>query len=106
MANYKFRLYVMDESARARRAADNLRALCEARVAGLYELDIVDVLQRPDLAEEDRIIATPTALRLAPPPQRRVVGDLSDLRLAAAALEFPASQAHTREVSTPEGDET
>lgn len=92
MMNYEFRLYITGETGRSRRAADNLRALCEARLAGLYELEIVDVLDRPDLAEEDRIIATPTAMRLVPLPQRRVIGDLSDLGLAAIALDLPDTQ--------------
>ena len=89
MANYEFRLYVTDETGRSRRATANLRALCEERLAGHYELEVVDVLVRPDLAEEDRIIATPTAIRRVPLPQRRVIGDLSDLALAATALDLP-----------------
>jgi circadian clock protein KaiB len=89
MTNYGFRLYITGETGRSRRATDNLRALCEARLPGVYELEVVDVLNRPELAEEDRIIATPTAIRLVPLPQRRVIGDLSDLSLAAAALDLP-----------------
>lgn len=101
MTNYEFRLYVTDETGRSRRAAANLRALCEARLEGFYELEVVDVLDRPDLAEEDRIIATPTVIRLVPLPQRRVIGDLSDLSLAAAALDLP----DTQEVLRAEGGE-
>ena len=101
MTSYEFRLYVTDGTGRSRQAADNLRALCEERVAGLYELEVIDVLERPDLAEEDRIFATPTAIRLVPLPQRRVIGDLSDLNLAATALDLPGV-----EVSRTEGGRT
>ena len=89
MAKYEFRLYVTDETGRSRRAAENLRALCEDRLAGLYDIEVIDVLTRPDLAEEDRIIATPTAIRRAPSPPRRVIGDMSEFDLAATALDLP-----------------
>jgi circadian clock protein KaiB len=89
MARYEFRLYVTDETGRSRRAAENLRALCEDRLAGLYVIEVIDVLIRPDLAEEDRIIATPTAIRRVPPPPRRVIGDMSEFDLAATALDLP-----------------
>lgn len=101
MTNYSFKVYITGETARSREAVANLRALCEARLAGLYELEVVDVLERPDLAEDDRIIATPAVIRLAPLPRRRVVGDLSDTSLAATALDFPDSQAATRRKGDP-----
>ena len=102
MTSYGFRLYITGETGRSRRATDNLRALCEERLAGVYDLEVVDVLDRPELAEEDRIIATPTAIRLIPLPQRRVIGDLSDLGLAATALDLPDPQ----ESSKADGGET
>jgi circadian clock protein KaiB len=91
MNGFRFRLFVTGESGRSLQAADNLRALCEARVAGLYELEVIDVLDRPELAEEERIIATPTVIRLVPLPKRRVIGDLSDLSRAAVALDLPVA---------------
>jgi circadian clock protein KaiB len=93
MTDYSFKIYVTSETARSRRAVVNLRALCEARVPGLYELEVIDVVERPDLAEDDRIFATPAVIRMTPLPQRRVIGDLSDARLTATALELPDSQA-------------
>lgn len=86
---YRFQLFVTGETGRSRQAVSNLLALCEARVPGDYELDVIDVLDRPDLAESERVIATPTVIRTTPPPLRRVVGDLSDPDRAAAALELP-----------------
>ena len=96
MTNYSFKLYVTGETARSRQAVANLRALCEARVANNYEIEVVDVLERPDLAEEDRVIATPTVIRLAPLPRRRVIGDLPDPSLVATALDLPETQAAPR----------
>lgn len=89
MSSYRFRLFVTGETGRSHQAADNLRELCEARVAGLYELEVIDVLDHPERAEEDKIIATPTVIRLVPLPLKRVIGDLSDLELAALAFDLP-----------------
>jgi circadian clock protein KaiB len=92
MSSYRFRLFVTGETGRSRQAADNLRELCEAHVAGFYELEVIDVLDHPERAEEDRIIATPTVIRLVPLPLKRVIGDLSDLGLAAIALDLPETR--------------
>jgi circadian clock protein KaiB len=102
MNSYRFRLFVTGETGRSRQAADNLRELCEAHVAGVYELEVIDVLDHPERAEEDRIIATPTVIRLVPVPPKRVIGDLSDLELAAIALDLPDAQ----DAATGEGDGT
>jgi circadian clock protein KaiB len=83
---HSFKIFVTGASLRSQRASANLRSLCAAALAEDFEIEVVDVLERPELAEKERIIATPTVLRLSPPPQRRVVGDLSDFELAAAAL--------------------
>ena len=84
--NYSFRIFVTGESLRSQRATANLRSLCAAALGDGFEIEVVDVRERPELAEHERIIATPTVLWLSPPPARRVVGDLSDFDLAAAAL--------------------
>ena len=86
---YSFRLYVAGQTERSHAAQVNLRSLCENHLSGRYQLEVVDAAQRPDLAEEERILATPTVIRLAPLPQRRVIGDLSDHLRTAAALGFP-----------------
>jgi circadian clock protein KaiB len=86
---YSFRLYVAGQTERSQAAQVNLRSLCENHLSGRYQLEVVDAAERPDLAEQERILATPTVIRLAPLPQRRVIGDLSDHRRTAAALGFP-----------------
>ncbi|MFL5859803.1 MAG: circadian clock KaiB family protein, partial [Solirubrobacteraceae bacterium] len=78
MQRLKFRVYVTGTALRSAVAVGNLRAICEARVPGAYEIEVVDVRKRPELAEQDRVLATPTVLMLAPGPPRWVIGDLSD----------------------------
>jgi circadian clock protein KaiB len=97
---YSFRLYVTGQTERSQAAQANLRVLCESRLPGRYELEVVDAAEQPGLAEEQRILATPTVIRLAPSPQRRVIGDLSDHHRAAYALGLPE-----RPGFTGQGDE-
>jgi circadian clock protein KaiB len=56
----------------------NLRRICEQDLGGEYELQIIDVLEDPDAAEQDKVLATPTLIKQLPPPLRRVIGDLSN----------------------------
>ncbi|MCI2420923.1 circadian clock KaiB family protein [Saccharopolyspora sp. K220] len=79
------------QTERSEAAVANLRLLCESKVPGRYELEVIDAAERPDVAAEERILATPTVVRLAPLPQRRVIGDLSDHARTAAALGLPDS---------------
>ena len=78
MSIYLLKLYVAGQSPRARVAIENLERICREELAGQYELQIIDVLEHPELAEDDRIMATPTLIKQLPPPLRRVIGDLSD----------------------------
>jgi len=78
MKEYILKLYVTGQTPRAERAIANLRRLCEHEFAGRYEIEVIDVLEHPELAEQERILATPTLVRFLPPPLRRVIGDLSD----------------------------
>ena len=94
---YSFRLYVAGQTERSQAAESNLRALCESRLPGGYELEVIDATEQPGMAEEQRILATPTVVRLAPLPQRRVIGDLSDHQRAAYALGLPEQPGLVRE---------
>ena len=84
--SFSFRLYVTGDTERSLAAVANLRFLCETHLSGRYEVEVVDAAERPDLAEKEQVLATPMVIRLAPAPQRRVIGDLSDHSRAAAAL--------------------
>lgn len=89
MIDYSFRLYIAGQTARSQAAVMNLRFLCESHLPSRYEIEIIDAVERPDLAEEARILATPTVARVVPLPQLRVIGDLSDHGRAAALLGLP-----------------
>jgi circadian clock protein KaiB len=78
MNKYVLKLYITGQTIRSERAIANLRRICREELADRYELVIIDVLERPQLAENERIVATPTLVKTLPPPLRRVIGDLSD----------------------------
>ncbi|WP_108664177.1 circadian clock KaiB family protein [Euzebya rosea] len=88
MKAVRLRLYIGGESPRAIRAASNLRRLCNQLLGDDWELEVIDVVDRPDLAEDARIFATPTVVKLTPAPIRRAIGDLSDIQRLAAALDL------------------
>ena len=76
MSKFVLRLYVTGRSPRSERAIANLKTLCEEELQD-YTLDIIDVLERPQLAENEKIMATPTLIKELPLPLRRIIGDLS-----------------------------
>jgi circadian clock protein KaiB len=84
---YVLKLYVTGSSPRAQLAIANLRRICEQELRGQYQLEIIDVLERPQVAEDDKILATPTLIKQLPPPLRRVIGDLSDKEKVLLGLE-------------------
>lgn len=71
------RLYTAGQTARAAAALENLRAICEAHLAGRYRIEVVDLVKHPQLARGDQIVAVPTLVRRLPPPMKRIIGDLS-----------------------------
>jgi len=76
-----FKLYVTGQTATSVRAIKNLQNILKNELKELYELKIIDVLKNPRLAEEEKILATPTLTKILPRPIRRIIGDLSDERL-------------------------
>ena len=84
---YLLKLYVTGSSPRAEVAIANLRRICEQELNGQYDLQIIDVLEQPQVAEDDKILATPTLIKQLPPPLRRVIGDLSDKEKVLLGLE-------------------
>jgi circadian clock protein KaiB len=85
---FKFRLYVAEGTANSALALINLTALCEEFVAGRHEIEVVDVFREPKRALADSILMTPTLVRLAPPPMRRIVGTLAQRQPVMLALGF------------------
>lgn len=88
MQKFQLRLYIMGQSPRSRIAIENLEDLCRKELKGQYELTIIDVLERPQLAENEKIIATPTLIKDLPPPLKRVIGDLSNREKVLLGLDL------------------
>ena len=85
---HKFRLYVADDTMNSAQASANLHALCRTHLPGRHEIEIVDVFREPQRAILEGIRMTPTLLRLAPLPIRRVVGTLMDTQRVLETLEL------------------
>ena len=78
LTSYVLKLFVTGMTPRAELAIANLRRICEEDLGGKYTLEIIDVLEHPELAEQEKVLATPTLIKQLPPPLRRVIGDLSN----------------------------
>lgn len=87
LQHYILKLYVTGRTSNSEAAIANLRRTCEEALPGRYELQIIDVLEHPELAEDDKVLATPTLIKKLPPPLRRVIGDLSDKHKVLLGLE-------------------
>ncbi len=85
---YLIKLYVTGQTPRSMRAIDNLRRICEEELREEYELVVIDVLERPQLAEDEKILATPTVVKELPLPIRRIIGDLSDSERVLLGLDL------------------
>jgi circadian clock protein KaiB len=86
------RLYVTGATERSARAIANIKQLCERLLPGAYRLEVVDIYQQPELARSAQLVAAPTLLKSAPPPERRLVGDLSDQARVIAGLGLPEKE--------------
>ena len=88
MESVQLRLYVAGNTSNSRRAIANLQAICRNELQDKYEIVITDVLERPQLAEDEKILATPTLIKELPPPLRRIIGDLSDHERVLVGLDL------------------
>lgn len=77
-SKYTLKLFIAGRTLRSENAINNLERLFSQQPNLEYELQVIDILERPDSAEESNILATPTLIREAPLPVRRLIGDLAD----------------------------
>jgi circadian clock protein KaiB len=96
MNKYHLKLYITGQTPRSESAIQNLRKICEENLDAKYEIEIIDILERPQLAEDERILATPTLIKSLPPPLRRLIGDLSETEKVLVGLDIrpPKSSAN------------
>jgi circadian clock protein KaiB len=85
---WELRLYVAGQTPKSITAFANLKKLCEERLAGKYSIEVIDLMERPQLAQGDQIIAIPTLVRKLPEPIRKIIGDLSDKERTLVGLDL------------------
>lgn len=85
-ATFKFRLYVAGDAHNSAQARANLSALCKVHLPNRHHIEVVDVFREPNRALADGVFMTPTLVRLAPVPVRRIVGTLSRTQIVLQAL--------------------
>lgn len=85
---YVLKLYVAGNTPSSMQALRTLNTILEKDFQGVYTLKVIDVLKNPQLAEEDKILATPTLSRVLPLPVRRIIGDLSDREKVLIGLDL------------------
>ncbi len=88
MGKYLLKLYITGQTPRSKKAIANMRRICEEELRGQYDLVIIDVLERPQLAEDEKILATPTLIKELPLPLRRIIGDLSNTERVLLGLDL------------------
>jgi circadian clock protein KaiB len=86
---FKFRLYIAGDSPNSMLARGNLTTICQKHLTDRHEIEIVDVLEQPKRALADGIVLTPTLVKVAPPPIRKIIGNLSQTETALVALGLP-----------------
>ena len=87
-AKYILRLYVTGSSVRSMRAVYNLKRICEEHLPNDYELEVIDVYKRPEVAREEQIVAVPMLVKKLPAPLRKFVGDLSNTEKILVGLDL------------------
>lgn len=89
---WDLRLYVAGQTPKSLAAFANLKKLCEEHLAGRYSIEVIDLLEHPQLASGDQILAIPTLVRKLPEPLKRILGDLSNRERALVGLDLKPHQ--------------
>ena len=85
---WQLRLYVAGMTRKSQAALANLKLICETHLKGAYGIEVIDLLQHPQLAKGDQILAIPTVVRKLPKPVRTIIGNLSDTERALVGLDL------------------
>ena len=93
---YQLRLYIAGQSARSITAVSNLKKICDVHLDGRYAIEVIDLIEQPELAKADDILAIPTLVRRLPPPIRKIIGDLSDVDRVLVGLDIVKLDPGTR----------
>ena len=85
---WNLRLYIAGKTAKSVKAMKNLRSFCERHLDGRYDIEVIDLLENPQLAAGDQILAIPTLVRRLPEPMRKIIGDLSNTDRVLVGLDL------------------
>jgi circadian clock protein KaiB len=85
---WELKLYVAGQTAKSMRAFANLRRICEEHMGGRCTIEVIDLLQNPQLAKDDQIVAVPTLIRKLPEPLKKIIGDLSNEERVLVGLDL------------------
>jgi len=85
---WELKLYVAGQTAKSLTAFENLKKICEEHLAGQYSIEVIDLLEQPQLARGDQIFALPTLVRKLPSPIRKIIGDLSNTERVLVGLDL------------------
>ncbi len=83
---WQLRLYVAGQTPNCVKAFANLKRICEQELEGRYKIEVVDLLENPELAKGDQIVAIPTVVRQLPPPVKKIIGSLKDTERVLVGL--------------------
>lgn len=86
--DYVLRLFITGATPNSVRALTNIKQICENHLKGRYSLEIIDVYQQEEIAEKEQLIALPLLIRKLPLPERRLIGDMSDIQKVLKGLEI------------------
>lgn len=89
--NWILRLYVAGKTPKCITAFINLKKICEEQLNGKYHIEVIDLLENPQLSREHQILAIPTLVRKLPVPVRKIIGDLSDTERVLVGLDLKPS---------------
>jgi circadian clock protein KaiB len=84
----QLRLYVAGQTPKSLAAMSNLRRICSEHLDGTYNLEVIDLMKDPQLAQGDQILAIPTLVRNLPVPIRKIIGDLSNVDRVLVGLDL------------------
>ena len=85
---WQLRLYVTDSTPKSLTAFSNLKKICENHLEGRYRIEVIDLMEQPQLSKGDQILAVPTLVRKLPQPVRKIIGDLSDTERVLVGLDL------------------
>lgn len=85
---WELRLYVAGQTPRSLAAFSNLKKICESHLEGRYSIEVIDLIEHPQLSKGDQILAIPTLVRKLPEPVRKIIGDLSDTERVLVGLDL------------------